>query len=90
MNRLLILIVLIALLITTVVFADVKKCEDCPVNKPCGYSHPAGDGCNTCSGSTWCNEGKWYTNGTNWCTLLSCQKGYEIPNPFGEKQREVK
>lgn len=66
-------------------FADSKKCEDCPAEKPCGYQYPAGDGCNTCYGSTYCVDGKWYTEGTGMCTTASCYQSYEIENPFLEK-----
>lgn len=60
------------------------KCEECTKASPCLYQRPAGDGCNTCSETTWCIDGKWFTDGMVNCTLASCGliNGYEIPNPF--------
>lgn len=67
------------------VMADLqpgKECSDCPEEAPCGYSVPSGDGCNTCYGSAWCIDGKWYTNGLSMCTAAACIRTYEISNPF--------
>jgi hypothetical protein len=79
------LIILLLIFIPALAMGDeTKKCADCPADKPCGYSEPAGDGCNTCSGETWCVDGKWFTTGLRQCTLLGCIRAYEIPNPFGK------
>jgi len=67
-------------------FSDSRKCEDCPPNDPCGYQYEAGDGCNTCYGTTYCIDDKWYTRGTGMCTTASCWQSYEIKNPF-EKEK---
>jgi hypothetical protein len=62
--------------------AIAKECWECPKDNPCGYSTSAGDGCNTCSGSTWCENDQWYTDGLMACTLAYCIREYIIPNPF--------
>lgn len=75
----LIVVVCMALL-TGPVFA--KECKDCPPENPCGYIEPAKDGCNTCGGTTWCINNKWYSNRERICTNLHCIKPFEIKNPF--------
>ena len=64
-----------------------KSCEDCPQNKPCGYSVPAGDGCNSCSTTVWCANGQWYQTPFMQCTLVICQRDYKITNPFEKKEK---
>ncbi len=67
-------------------FTQDRKCEECPDQYPyCGYTRPAGDGCNTCSCDTYCIDGKWYTRGHCSCTLAACIKQYEIENPFKKR-----
>jgi hypothetical protein len=61
-----------------------KQCSDCPADNPCGYSEY--DGCNTCSGSTWCENDKWYSDGLGSCTAVYCSKQYEIENPFKDEK----
>jgi len=81
-----IFIILICLLVSPVM---AKDCIECPRDNPCPYTFPAGDGCNTCSGSIWCKDGKWYTDyiGVQ-CTLLACHRVYEIPNPFQKEDQK--
>jgi hypothetical protein len=64
--------------------ADIS-CSDCTKDNPCAYFSPAGDGCNTCSSSTWCENEKWFTDGIGSCTLKLCTQKFEIENPFKEK-----
>lgn len=66
--------------------SNKKTCKECMVENPCSYSVPAGDGCNTCSGTTYCVDGKWFTAGAFLCTVSACIRLYEIPNPFEEKE----
>lgn len=74
--------VILALLIMWAITVCAQDCASCPKEKPCGYTVPAGDGCNTCSGESWCIDGKWYTDGAALCTLKTCIKTSEIENPF--------
>lgn len=67
-------------LLTGPVFA--KECKDCPQDRPCAYYVPAADSCNTCVGTTWCIDDKWYSNRQKLCTSMHCIKTFEIPNPF--------
>lgn len=76
------IILFIALILAAPNGVYAEECKDCPIDKPCSYSHPAGDGCNTCTGTTWCLNDKWYTDGLGWCTAMYCAKTYEISNPF--------
>ncbi len=80
------IVISILLLITFPVSA--KECSECPKDEPCGYTFPAGDGCNTCEGSTWCKDGKWFTDGLAMCTLLACVRTYKIPNPFNNEMNK--
>jgi hypothetical protein len=73
---------LLVLVMVTGARGEVKTCEQCPLDKPCGYSQPSQDGCNMCSGETVCKNGKWYTYGVTNCTAMACMGGIEIPNPF--------
>ncbi len=64
--------------------AIAKECWECPSSNPCSYSVKVE--CNTCSGSTWCINGHWYSGGTYMCTTMACSGyGHEIENPFKEK-----
>jgi hypothetical protein len=69
-------------LLVMVTGARGETCEQCPPDKPCGYTQPSQDGCNMCSGETICKNGKWYTYGVTNCTAMGCIGGKEIPNPF--------
>jgi hypothetical protein len=62
--------------------AYAEECKDCPIDKPCLYSYQAGDDCNTCAGSTWCINDRWYSDGLGMCTAMYCKKTIEISNPF--------
>lgn len=91
--------ILTTLVLFGISFAD--QCSDCPYENPCEYTFFAGDGCNTCLGSTWCKtvevcfdvdkkicipEEQWFSTGLARCTLRGCYKEYQIPNPFKEKE----
>jgi hypothetical protein len=91
MKKLLFIIILSWFIFGIVMFAvgeektslgEKYKCSECTPEKQCSYTFPSGDGCNMCSGSTWCKDDKWYTSGYFMCTLASCRKDFEIPNPF--------
>jgi hypothetical protein len=73
-------------LLTGPVFA--KECKECPPNNPCAYYVPAADSCNTCVGTTWCIDDKWYSNRQKLCTSMHCIKTFEIPNPFIKETEE--
>ena len=64
-----------------------KSCADCPQGKPCGYSVPAGDGCNSCSAEAYCIGGQWYQTPFGMCTLRACWREYKILNPFETKEK---
>ena len=69
-------------------FAEAKECEDCTQEKPCLYSFPAGDGCNTCNSTTWCENNKWYTGGVSSCTVMYCGGNHiEIMKPKFETDK---
>jgi len=77
------------MIIGRVSYSFAQECSDCPYEKPCIYSYPAGDGCNSCSGETWCINGEWYTSGTGLCTLKACRNDYEIP-PFKKNLEQLR
>jgi hypothetical protein len=78
--------ILLIAMIATVVFG--QTCDECTREKPCGYS-VSFDGCNRCSGKTWCVNGKWFTTGVYLCTELYCEKSYEIDPPRFNKPLQL-
>jgi hypothetical protein len=70
--------------------ASAELCIQCPASAPCSYTRPAGDGCNTCSGSTWCENDRWFTTGMVGCTVANCVRAYEIVNPYSNSTLEYR
>jgi len=81
MNHLLKVTLFVVLCVLIAIPVMAKTCDECPSSNPCSYSVKVE--CNTCSGSTWCINGRWYSGGTYMCTTMACSGyGYEIENPF--------
>ncbi len=77
-----IFLIILCLCILSAIQVSAKECWECPRDNPCTYSYPAGDGCNSCSGNTYCENDRWYTDGLGWCTTLGCINTFEIKDPF--------
>jgi hypothetical protein len=81
-------LIIISILLLIAFPAAAKECSECPPDKPCSYFFPASDGCNTCMGTTWCKDGKWFTDGyAQQCTSMACHRAYEIDNPFEDENK---
>ena len=85
MKYIVVLLILAFVFLLAFVFPVMAKtCGECPKDNPCSYTYLDRDGCNTCLGSTWCENGHWYTDQSAgaWCTTMYCSKTVEVENPF--------
>jgi hypothetical protein len=73
------LAVLLTLYSSLSLATESQKCEDCPEDKPCPRA--LDDGCNVCTISTYCKDGKWYSLMIAQCTLRACLNPVEIDPP---------